>query len=79
MRYIVNSRPSSATIAEWPVPSGRLQMTRGPASGHLLESPVASTMKLRFGPPHCRHAAVDEGEPRGLSTWPPCVSARPDG
>ena len=39
-RYIVNSRPSSATIAEWPVPSGRLQSTGGPVSGHLSARPV---------------------------------------
>ena len=50
-RYIVKSRPSSTRIAEWPVPSGRVQSTGGPVSAHLSASPVASTMKLRLGRP----------------------------
>src|SRR5687768_2902731 len=54
-RYMVNSRPSSTRIAEWPVPSGRDQITGGPVSGHFSASPVVLTMKLRFGPPHCSH------------------------
>ena len=57
-RYIVNSRPSAAMIAACPAPSGRLQISGGPASGQASARRGASaTMKSPLGPPHLRHAS----------------------
>src|SRR5262245_4955360 len=45
-------------IEEWPSPSARLHNRFGPPAGHVSASPLASTIKLRCGPPHCGQLAV---------------------
>src|SRR5260370_41273556 len=67
-RYIVYSRSPSATIWEYPSPSGRLHSLVGPDAGHALGNPLASIMKLRCGPPYCGQSAAHAGAMDRIAT-----------
>ena len=77
-RYIVNSRPSAAMIAACPAPSGRLQISGGPASGHASARRGASvTMKSPLRPPHLRHASPSWAAATGISSGASASSSAP--
>src|ERR1700679_1789444 len=43
-------------MPEYPSPSGLDHNFFGPSAGHEFASPLASTTKLRVGPPNCGHS-----------------------
>src|SRR5262245_25913961 len=58
--YIVYRTLPSTDGDEYPSPSGRFQITFGPAAGQAGFKPLVSVVKLRCGPPHCVQATPSD-------------------